>query len=102
VAEGGSAHREGRSDGKKREQSTENHKNKQLSHCGRGYGHPFGGYEFSVAKIPKNMLFRNASEIQNDRFLIFYLGGPAPCGRRRAIRCTRFARAAPIPAATES
>ena len=47
------------------------------------------------------MLFRNVSEIQNDRFLIFSLGGPAPCGRRRAIRCTRFARAAPIPAATE-
>ena len=48
------------------------------------------------------MLFRNASEIQNDRFLIFYLGGPAPCGRRRAIRFTRCARAAPIPAAYKS
>ena len=34
------------------------------------------------------MLFRNASEIQNDRVIIFSLGGPAPCGRRRAIRST--------------
>ena len=49
---------------------------------------------FSAAKILKNHIFGDGDD--------FYLGGPAPCGRRRAIRCTRFARAAPIPAATES
>ena len=48
------------------------------------------------------MLFHNVSEIQNDRFLIFSLGGPAPCGRRRAIRSTALRSVlAPIPAATE-
>ena len=45
------------------------------------------------------MLFRNASEIQNDRVFIFYLGGPAPSGRRRAIRFTSLRSVlAPIPA----
>ena len=46
------------------------------------------------------MLFRNASEIQNDRVIIFSLGGPAPSGRRRAIRFTALRSVlAPIPAA---
>ena len=50
------------------------------------YGNHLSGHVFSVAKLPKNMLFRNASEIQNDRVIIFYLGCPAPSCRRRAIR----------------